>query len=291
MTMSNTNNITGASFNTNYVKNCCTSPSGAVYWIDTSRRMLSSNGQVINASDISYDEEQDLLCTVYQNTMWFSQGTIDRALTYTLPANQINCLIYENTIYMNNYKVALVSNDVQYDFNIPITEYTNNMVFKMQATNEVGIEHNYININNLGAKLIDVNMIANGYYDLIYDITSDNFKMLTSTKIVTGKYVGNGNYQTKTEINVGFEPDVVFVTSNMLTIETTKLYDPKSFPLIITSQGFTETLYSGNYVCIGKHSLTANGFSISNLQYSPSRQDISSFNANNIIYSYVAIKY
>lgn len=167
----------------------------------------------------------------------------------------------ENPDYYQYYQIDIVHSDGSYTVNMRDWQVSEWYGDRLMA--EI-FENPYININNLGTKLINGTIDSGARYSLIYNGESWN---IISDKVVYGSFTA---YANEFDIILGFEPDIVIAydKSNLginVAGNSTVNANPSQIPKIITKA------YLGG---VGK--IKYNGFSY--------------YGVDNTIY-YIAIKF
>ena len=137
---------------------------------------------------------------------------------------------YESSGYIHNLDLPLSSYEVGKIVNIEGSSYGDITSFK----------NPYFNINNLGTKPINGTIEAGEKYKLVYN--GESWDVLAS-KSVTGTVTISATMGETVEVNVGFKPDLVIVSTNLSTIYAIIPYYGNG-TYILTEKGFK--LYGAN---------------------------------------------
>lgn len=123
----------------------------------------------------------------------------------TTSANNGSFMVYE----WQTVEYMTKEDQIIYNINLPLTSYEVGKIVNIEGVNYEDItsfENTYLNINNLGAKLINGTINAGEKYNLIYN--GESWDIIQATNVISGIYSGTGDSVT---IDVGFKPRAVFV--------------------------------------------------------------------------------
>lgn len=185
--------------------------------------------------------------------------------------------------YINNLTIPLDSYDTRKIINIEGNSYINDA-----GTEITSFEKPYLNINNLGVKLINSAMKAGEKYTLIYN--GESWDIQSNSPYVIGTYTGDG--VSSRIIELGFTPSAVIVMMTSWHYNYVEFvgqdYDIGKV-LGMAIKDYPQYTRAGAYASQATITVVDEGFSVK-YYHDSSGQYGYYFNALDAVYSYIAFK-